>query len=108
MNDFNQLAAICPCKHIYIQTHNFPDPDAIASVFAFKRLLALRGIPSALCYDGRIDKLSAFKMLEAFQIEMFPYEQLRLKMAEEDYAICVDAQKRSGISPILTKMKWLA
>lgn len=33
MNDFNQLAALCHGKHIYIQTHNFPDPDAIASAF---------------------------------------------------------------------------
>lgn len=96
MNDFNQLAALCLGKHIYIQTHNFPDPDAIASVFGLQRLLALRGIPSTLCYDGRIDKLSAYKMLKAFRIEMFPYEQLRPNMTEEDYVICVDAQKHSG------------
>ena len=85
MNDFNQLAAICFGKHIYIQTHNFPDPDAIASVFGLQRLLSLRGIPSTLCYDGKIDKLSASKMLEAFQIKIFPYEQLRPNMTEEDY-----------------------
>ena len=96
MNDFNQLAALCHGKHIYIQTHNFPDPDAIASAFGLQRLLAQHEIPSTLCYDGRIDKLSASKMLEAFQIQMFPYEQLRPDMAEEDYVICVDAQKHSG------------
>ena len=96
MNDFNQLAALCQGKHIYIQTHNFPDPDAIASVFGLQRLLALRGISSTLCYDGKIDKLSASKMLEAFQIKMFPYEQLRPNMTYEDYIICVDAQKHSG------------
>lgn len=96
MNDFNQLAALCQGKHIHIQTHNFPDPDAIASVFGLQRLLALRGISSTLCYDGKIDKLSASKMLEAFQIKMFPYEQLRPNMTYEDYIICVDAQKHSG------------
>lgn len=96
MNDFNQLAALCHDKHIYIQTHNFPDPDAIASAFGLQRLLAQHEIPSTLCYDGRIDKLSASKMLETFQIQMFPYEQLRPDMAEEDYVICVDAQKHSG------------
>ena len=90
MNDFNQLAALCLDRHIYIQTHNFPDPDAIASVFGLQRLLALCGIPSTLCYDGRIDKLSASKMLETFQIEMFPYEQVRPNMTEDDYVICVD------------------
>ena len=96
MNDFSQLASLCLGKHIYIQTHNFPDPDAIASVFGLQRLLSLYDIPSTLCYDGRIDKLSASKMLEAFQIEMCPYEQLRPNMTEEDYIICVDAQKHSG------------
>ena len=96
MNDFNQLAALCHGKHIYIQTHNFPDSDAIASAFGLQRLLAQHEIPSTLCYDGRIDKLSASKMLEAFQIQMFPNEQLRPDMAEEDYVICVDAQKHSG------------
>ena len=54
MNDFNQLAALCHGKHIYIQTHNFPDPDAIASAFGLQRLLAQHEIPSTLCYDGRI------------------------------------------------------
>ena len=96
MNDFTKLAALCQGKHIYIQTHNFPDPDAIASAFGLQRLLALYDVQSTLCYDGRIDKLSASKMLEAFQIQMFSYEQLRPNMAEEDYVICVDAQKHSG------------
>lgn len=96
MNDFNQLAALCLGKHIYIQTHDFPDPDAIASVFGLQRLLALRGISSTLCYDGKIDKLSTSKMLDVFQIKMYPYEQLRPIMTEEDYVICVDAQKHSG------------
>ena len=45
MNDFNQLAALCHGKHIYIQTHNFPDPDAIASAFGLQRLLAQHEIP---------------------------------------------------------------
>lgn len=57
MNDFTKLAALCQGKHIYIQTHNFPDPDAIASAFGLQRLLALYDVQSTLCYDGRIDKL---------------------------------------------------
>lgn len=105
MSNFNHLVDLCHGKHIYIQTHNFPDPDAIASVFGLQRLLSLYSISSTLCYDGRIDKLSASKMLKAFQIEMFPYEQLRPTMTEEDYVICVDAQKHSGNITILSEMK---
>lgn len=96
MGDFNKLIELCRGRHVYIQTHNFPDPDAIASAFGLQRLLMLHDIQSTLCYDGRIDKLSASKMLEAFQIQMLPYEQLRPGMAEEDYVIYADAQKHSG------------
>ena len=59
MNDFSQLAKLCEGKYVYIQTHNFPDPDAIASAFGLQRLLELFDISSALCYDGRLDKVSA-------------------------------------------------
>ena len=61
-----------------------------------QRLLAACQVPSALCYDGKIDKLSACKMLDTFHIQMFPYRQLQPDMRETDYVICVDAQKQSG------------
>lgn len=96
MGDFHELVTLCQGKKVYIQTHNFPDPDAIASAFGLQCLLSLFNVPTILCYDGRIDKLSASKMLDAFQIEMFSYEQLRPDMSEKDYVICVDAQKHSG------------
>ncbi len=96
MSRFLQLADLCRGHAVYIQTHNFPDPDAIASAFGLQGLLAHCGIPSTLCYEGRIDKLSASKMLDAFHIQMIPYEALRGTMRPEDYIICVDAQKLSG------------
>lgn len=96
MGRFGQLVSLCIDRHVYIQTHNFPDPDAIASAFGLQRLLEHYQISSTLCYDGRIDKLSASKMLDAFQIQMLPYAQLRPEMRESDYVICVDSQKNSG------------
>lgn len=96
MSDFHELVELCKGHRLYIQTHNFPDPDAIASAYGLQRLLALYGIPSGLCYDGRIDKLSASKMLEAFGIEMVSYDSLLPKLREEDYIICVDTQKHGG------------
>lgn len=96
MCDFNQLIELCRGGHVYIQTHNFPDPDAIGSAFGLQRLLERFDIRSTLCYDGRIDKLSASKMLDAFHVEMLSYEQLRGDLREEDSIICVDAQKHSG------------
>lgn len=96
MHDFEKLAKLCRGRHSYIQTHNFPDPDAIASAFGLQRLLAHYSIPSSLCYDGQIDKLSASRMLDMFQIQISSYEQLRPSLSEDDYIICVDAQKHSG------------
>lgn len=95
MSDFMKLADLCRGHDIYIQTHNFPDPDAIASAYGLQKLLLCHDIASKLCYDGRIDKLSASKMLDVFQIQMLPRESLHTDM-EKAYIICVDSQKNSG------------
>lgn len=96
MSKLSDLTALCRGRPVYIQTHNFPDPDAIASAFGLQRLLAARGVESRLCYDGRIDKLSASKMLSTFHLDMSSYESLRGQMRETDPIICVDTQKHAG------------
>ena len=96
MSKLSDLVALCQGHTVYIQTHNFPDPDAIASVFGLQKMLELYGVKSILCYDGRIDKLSASKMLDAFQIQMLPYERLVSDMQQTDRIICVDTQKHAG------------
>ena len=68
MSKLNDLVALFQGCPVYIQTHNFPDPDAIASAFGLQKLLAACGVESKLCYDGRIDKLSASKMLDTFHM----------------------------------------
>ena len=96
MSQLDSLVQLCQGHRVYIQTHNFPDPDAIASAFGLQRLLGVRGIESTLCYDGQIDKLSSSKMLDLFQIRMLSYESLAPGMRETDRIICVDTQKHSG------------
>ena len=96
MSQWSDLIELCRGHHVYIQTHNFPDPDAIASAFGLQRFLEAYGGTSTLCYDGRIDKLSASKMLEAFQIRMAAYERLISEIRETDRIICVDTQKHGG------------
>ena len=68
-----KLAELCRHKTVYIQTHNFPDPDAIASAFGVQKLLRHFGIDSTICYAGRIDNLSTSKMLQMFHIEMWAF-----------------------------------
>lgn len=83
-------------RKIYIQTHNFPDPDAIGSAYGLQKLLEQFGIESTLCYAGRIDKLSTSRMLEEFGITMVSYDELCRTMVDVDPIICVDSQKNGG------------
>lgn len=81
---------------VYIQTHNFPDPDAIGSAFGLQKLLEHFGISPTLCYAGRIDKLSTSRMLDEFGIRIHSYEEIKESMKESDPIICVDSQKNGG------------
>ena len=89
------LVELCKSRKVYIQTHNFPDPDAIGSAFGLQKLLEHYGIDSTLCHEGQIDKLSAIKLLNLCGIEMHPYEEIRADMKEEDMIILVDCQKNN-------------
>lgn len=94
--EYRRLLELCKGRKIYIQTHNFPDPDAIASGFGLQKLLEHYGIESVLCYEGRIDKLSVRKMTDVFQIEVFAYEEIKEQLDKDSWIICVDAQKNGG------------
>ncbi len=83
-------------KKLYIQTHNFPDPDAIACAFGLGSLLKSFGIKSTLCSVGQIDRISAARMISSFGIELFEYDDIKDNMSEDDYIICVDSQKNAG------------
>ena len=96
MQEIQKLIDICTGHHIYIQTHNFPDPDAIASSYGLQMFLKHYGISSTLCYEGKIDKLSTKKMTSIFQLDIHAYDDLKNTMQPEDYIICVDSQKEGG------------
>ncbi len=92
MKDLTQLIQILSDGNVYIQTHNYPDPDAIASAFGLQKLLAHFGINAAICYDGTAEKLSAQAMLTNFGIEMTAVSELT-EMSEYDKIVTVDSQK---------------
>ncbi len=96
MQDFHDLVRLCKGHTTYIQTHNFPDPDAFASAYGLQELLREFGIHAKICYEGRVDKLSTQKMLHALEIEIYSYDEIRSVLSEDDYIICVDSQKNSG------------
>lgn len=91
----NALIEILKGHKVYIQTHNYPDPDAIASAFGLQAFLGLHGIETILCYEGKVEKLSTKKMFDIFGISIFPIEDIH-DMKPEDYIIVVDAQKNNA------------
>lgn len=93
MTKFDELLKEINREHVYIQTHNFPDPDAIASAYGLQRLLAHRGIKSTICYKGKIDRYSTAKLHELMEIEFLNIDEIEMKLSEDDEVILVDAQK---------------
>ena len=77
---------------IFLQPHNVPDPDAIASCLGLHYLLAQKGLETKIVYDHEIEKSNALKMLELFNVPMIPAREA-YTLGEEDWAVLVDAQK---------------
>ena len=93
MTKLDELVAQITREHVYIQTHNFPDPDAIACAFAMQKLLQTKGIASTICYRGRVDRYSTEKMCQYLGIDMMNIEDIADKLSLADEVILVDAQK---------------
>lgn len=93
MTRLEQLISKISKEHVYIQMHNFPDPDAIASAFGLQELLKYRGIEATICYKGKIERYSTEKMCRLFAIEIANIEDIKEQLSEADEVILVDAQK---------------
>jgi nanoRNase/pAp phosphatase (c-di-AMP/oligoRNAs hydrolase) len=78
---------------VFIQPHNVPDPDAIASSLGLYYLLSQRGIKKlAIVYDQEIEKANSLKMLELFNVPVVRAVDAHT-LGAEDWAVLVDAQK---------------
>lgn len=91
MNYFSELITMLNGGHVYIRTHNFPDPDAIASAYGLQYLLKQHNISSAICFSGQIDRFNTRKMLDLLQIQFVNVEELDC-ICENDHIIFIDAQ----------------
>lgn len=78
---------------VFLQTHNFPDPDAIASAYGLQKFLEKHGVSSTLCYVGSIDRFNTRKMMDSFGIEILSFDEIGDDMKEEDFIVNVDCQK---------------
>lgn len=92
MTNFYKIIETLNDKNVYIQTHNFPDPDAISSAFGLQKLLETQNISSTICYKGKIDRHSTKKMIDALDIHIVNLDELK-ELNEEVEVILVDSQK---------------
>ena len=87
----DRLLAVIKRPKVYIQTHNYPDQDALASAYGLQELLRYKGIESVICYQGEIDKANTISMTEALGLQLYDVDDLPIQA--EDEIILVDGQK---------------
>ena len=92
MTKLDELVGIIGEESVYIQTHNYPDQDALASAYGLKCLIEARGIEATICYKGQVDKLNTIAMMEDLNIATV-YIDDDDKMDETSKIIIVDGQK---------------
>ncbi len=87
------LGVIGARRPVYVQTHDFPDHDAVASAFGMQKLLALRGVPSRIVYAGDIQRDSLKRMIADIAIQAAPAASVA--MSPRDPVVIVDGCKGS-------------
>jgi nanoRNase/pAp phosphatase (c-di-AMP/oligoRNAs hydrolase) len=93
MTKLDEMMAVIHNSHVYIQTHNFPDPDAIASAYGLQQLLLSRGVDSTICYEGKIERYNTSHIIHELGITMVNIEDIGDALTEDDEVLLVDAQK---------------
>lgn len=83
-------------KHVYIQTHNFPDPDAIASAYGLQQLLKYFDVEATVCYQGAIERFNTNYIIDKLNIKFSKLVDINEALQEDDEVILVDAQKFNG------------
>lgn len=90
--NYQQLVNLLKGHKVYLQTHNFPDPDALASAFGMQVFLKTHNVETTICYAGKIEKNSTKRMLDEFGIEAVHIDDIK-NMSELDYIVTIDSQK---------------
>lgn len=94
MTKLDELTALIGSNKVVIQTHNFPDPDAVATAFGLQYLLKTRNIDADILYFGKVDRVTLKLMTEQLHIEINHAEDH--EGSKEDLVINVDGQKNNA------------
>ncbi|MDR0220767.1 MAG: DHH family phosphoesterase [Lachnospiraceae bacterium] len=95
MTAIDRIAQIVQGHEVFIQGHNFPDADSLASAYGMKHLLELKGVASDIIYVGKIERLTISRMMEILEIHIALDEE-EPRLSADDQIIIVDAQKHNS------------
>ena len=87
------LEVIGTRRPVFVQTHDFPDHDAIASAFGMQGVLRLAGVPSRIVYGGDLQRDSLRRMIRDLGIEALSAATVQMRAA--DPVVIVDGCKGS-------------
>jgi len=80
-------------KRVFIQTHDFPDPDAVASAYGLQHFFSLFNIESHIVYIGEIQRDSLRNMIQKLQIDITKGNNCNI--TNNDLIVIVDGCKGS-------------
>jgi nanoRNase/pAp phosphatase (c-di-AMP/oligoRNAs hydrolase) len=87
------LKVIGARRPVYVQTHDFPDCDAIASAFGLQMLLKNAGVPSRIVHRGDLQRDSLRRMIRDLGIDVG--QASGIEIAPRDLIVIVDGCKGS-------------
>jgi nanoRNase/pAp phosphatase (c-di-AMP/oligoRNAs hydrolase) len=87
------LGVIGPRRPLFIQTHDFPDHDAVASAFGLQALLSRSGVEARIVYAGDLQRDSLRRMIRELGIVVEAAADVAMDAA--DPVLIVDGCKGS-------------
>ncbi len=76
---------------VLIQTHNFPDPDALSSAYGLQKLFEHFGYDAKVCFHGSMAKASVQGLVSMFGLDAYEVDELE-DITSDDRIITVDSQ----------------
>lgn len=86
-------------RPILIQTHDFPDHDAIGSAYALRELLQRNDFTCSITFGGLLQSISLTSMIERLEIQIVPFESVCGDLRMQ--TIIVDGSPAAGTVKII-------
>ena len=90
-------------KSLLIQTHDFPDYDAIAAAYSLSVFLSHYGLSSDICYAGKIPVFVRDGFLRSLELDLYPVNAV---LDQERPVLVVDTNPYTGNLTHLENPYW--